>query len=374
LIATAYLITPPFTQLNTPYPATAYLKGFLNTKGISAFQSDLGIEVTTQIFSKLGLEKLFATIHAQLPNIVLQDEDVNNIQRILTLQENYIHTIDKVIAFLQGKQPTLAQLICSRNFLPEAARFAQIDDLVWAFGNMGITEKAKHLATLYLEDISDLIKLCVDEHFGFSRYAEKLGRSANSFDELYEALRRPYTYIDEILLQLLHQNIEKIQPKIVCLSVPFPGNLYAAFRCGQYIHQHFPQIKVAMGGGFANTELRSLKDKRVFEFFDFITLDDGEAPIENIIKFTEGSTTIQELKRTFLLVNDEITFINNKSCTDYKQGEVGTPDYSDFFLDQYIQAIEIVNPMHSLWSNGRWNKLTMAHGCYWGNVLFAILA
>lgn len=370
MIATAYLITPPFTQLNTPYPATAYLKGFLNTKGISAFQSDLGIEVTTQIFSKLGLEKLFATIHAQLPNIVLQDEDVNNIQRILTLQENYIHTIDKVIAFLQGKQPTLAQLICSRNFLPEAARFAQIDDLVWAFGNMGITEKAKHLATLYLEDISDLIKLCVDEHFGFSRYAEKLGRSANSFDELYEALRRPYTYIDEILLQLLHQNIEKIQPKIVCLSVPFPGNLYAAFRCGQYIHQHFPQIKVAMGGGFANTELRSLKDKRVFEFFDFITLDDGEAPIENIIKFTEGSTTIQELKRTFLLVNDEITFINNKSCTDYKQGEVGTPDYSDFFLDQYIQAIEIVNPMHSLWSNGRWNKLTMAHGCYWGKCTF----
>ncbi|MEI2710447.1 MAG: radical SAM protein [Chitinophagaceae bacterium] len=125
-----------------------------------------------------------------------------------------------------------------------------------------------------------------------------------------------------------------------------------------------------MGGGFANTELRSLKDKRVFEFFDFITLDDGEAPIENIIKFTEGNTTNQELKRTFLLVNDEITFINNKSCTDYKQGEVGTPDYSDFFLDQYIQAIEIVNPMHSLWSNGRWNKLTMAHGCYWGKCTF----
>ncbi|MEI2710448.1 MAG: hypothetical protein V9E96_15750 [Chitinophagaceae bacterium] len=247
MIATAYLITPPFTQLNTPYPATAYLKGFLNTRGISAFQSDLGIEVTTQIFSKHGLEKLFATIHAQLPNIVLQDEDVSNIQRILTLQENYIHTIDKVIAFLQGNQPTLAQLICSRNFLPEAARFAQIDDLVWAFGNMGITEKAKHLATLYLEDLSDLIKLCVDEHFGFSRYAEKLGRSANSFDELYEALRRPYTYIDEILLQLLHQNIEKIQPKLVCLSVPFPGNLYAAFRCGQYIHQYFPSYKSSYG-------------------------------------------------------------------------------------------------------------------------------
>jgi hypothetical protein len=35
-----------------------------------------------------------------------------------------------------------------------------------------------------------------------------------------------------------------------------------------------------MGGGFPNTELRELKDKRVFEFFDFITLDDGELPVE----------------------------------------------------------------------------------------------
>ena len=26
--------------------------------------------------------------------------------------------------------------------------------------------------------------------------------------------------------------------------------------------------------------------------------------------------------------------------------------------------------MHSLWSDGRWNKLTMAHGCYWGKCTF----
>jgi hypothetical protein len=33
---------------------------------------------------------------------------------------------------------------------------------------------------LYLEDISDFIVECVDANFGFSRYAERLGRSANS--------------------------------------------------------------------------------------------------------------------------------------------------------------------------------------------------
>ena len=109
---------------------------------------------------------------------------------------------------------------------------------------------------------------------------------------------------------------------MVCLSVPFPGNLYTSLRCGQWIKQHYPNVKVAMGGGFANTELRSLKDKRVFEFYDFITLDDGEAPIENLSGFIDGSKSIDELKRTFTLVNGEVTYLNNKATKDYKQGEV----------------------------------------------------
>lgn len=363
-----YLITPPFTQLNTPYPATAYLKGFLNTKGISSFQSDLGIEVTLKIFSKIGLQSIFELCpkHDEEKWQSISD----NAKRIITLRDWYIQTIDATISFLQGKQPTLAYSISQRNFLPEANRFQQLNDLQWAFGSMGIHDKAKHIATMYLEDISDLIKECIDQHFGFSRYAEKLGRSANSFDELYDALHQPLTFVDKILLEILDERIKIIQPEIVAVSVPFPGNLFATFRCAQFIKKHYPTIKITMGGGFPNTELRSLKDKRVFEFFDFITLDDGEAPIENLIAYIDGKKKLDELKRTYVLQNNEVSYINNPSCTDYKQGQVGTPDYSDLLLDKYIQAIEIVNPMHSLWSNGRWNKLTMAHGCYWGKCTF----
>ena len=272
--------------------------------------------------------------------------------------------------FLQAKNNTLAHFIASRNFLPEADRFKQIDDLIWAFGKMGIQDKAKYFATMYLEDLSDFIKECIDPHFGFSRYAEKLARSANSFDELYNSLHQPQSIIDEILIELLIEKIETNQPKLVCISVPFPGNLFAALRCGKFIKENYPNIKVAMGGGFPNTELRDLKDTRVFEFIDFITLDDGEAPIEQLIKFIDGTIHQQELKRTFLIENDNLIYINNSSCKDYQQAEVGTPDYTDLYLDQYINAIEIINPMHSLWSDGRWNKLTMAHGCYWGKCTF----
>jgi hypothetical protein len=364
------LITPPFTQLNTPYPATAYLKGFLNTKNISAFQMDLGIEVILELFKKETFQEFF--------NIAFENDTIvsENCQRIYALQDAYLQPLNNVIAFLQGKNQTFARQICTDNYLPQSARFNQLEDMDWAFGSMGIQDKAKHMATLYLEDLSDFIIECIDGNFGFSRYAERLGQSANSFDELYLHLQESPTYIDGITLQILDERLKNINPKLVCISVPFPGNLYSAFRCAQFIKTNYPDIKTSMGGGFPNTELRSVSDTRVFDFFDYITLDDGELPIELLYEnvcYTEGSQSTKKetlFKRTFLLENDKVTYINNSPKADYKQSEVGTPDYSNLLLDYYISVIEIANPMHSLWSDGRWNKLTMAHGCYWGKCTF----
>ncbi|WP_166965696.1 B12-binding domain-containing radical SAM protein [Yeosuana marina] len=358
------LITPPFTQLNTPYPATTYLKGFLNTKNISSFQMDLGIEVILELFSKETFQDLF--------EIAFNTNQIHseNCQRIYALKDAYLQPLDDVIAFLQGKKPTFSRQICTDNFLPQASRFEQLDDLDWAFGSMGIQDKAKHLATLYLEDLSDFIVECIDDNFGFSRYAERLGQSANSFDELYAHLKEEPTYIDRITLSVLEEKLKTIQPKLVCFSVPFPGNLYSAFRCAQFIKTNYPTIKIAMGGGFPNTELRSVSDVRVFEFFDFITLDDGELPIELLYNAVTSSSVEMSFKRTFLLENGNVVYKNNATQSDYKQVDLGTPDYSDLHLDSYISVIEIANPMHSLWSDGRWNKLTMAHGCYWGKCTF----
>lgn len=357
------LITPPFTQLNTPYPATAYLKGFLQTKGIASFQCDLGIEVILELFSKQGLERMFQSVDKDK----LHDD---NLRRIYHLREQYIHCVDALLAFLQGKQATLSDRIVQRNFLPEASRFDQLEDMVWAFGEMGLQDKAQYLGTLFLEDLSDFIKACVDEHFGFSRYAEQLARSARQFNEIHDQLQQPLSFIDRIHLDILSQKIEQCQPQLVAFSVPFPGNLFSAFRAAQWIKKHHPEIRTAMGGGFPNTELRSLGDVRVMAYFDFMTLDDGEAPMEGLYEYIKGLRPALELKRTFLLNDGQLTFINNTQCRDYAQTETGTPDYSDLLLDRYISVIEVANPMHRLWSDGRWNKLTMAHGCYWGKCTF----
>ncbi len=327
---------------------------------------DLGIEVILKLFTRESFEYLFA--EASQSNGITSA----NCQRIYALRNDYLLIIDDIILFLQGKNLTFARQICTDHFLPRASRFDALDDMDYAFGTMGMQDKAKYLATLFLEDLSDFIVECVDPNFGFSRYAERLGRSANSFDELYESLVGTATHIDTITLQLLHAEVEAVRPKLVCFSVPFPGNLYSAFRCAQYIKTHCPEVKVAMGGGFANTELRSLQDARVFEFFDFITLDDGELPIELLAHHacSNGALDPPELKRTYVLEDGAVVYKNTSPRPDYKQSAVGTPDYSDLKLDRYISVIEIANPMHSLWSDGRWNKLTMAHGCYWGKCTF----
>ncbi|MCC5938374.1 MAG: radical SAM protein [Lunatimonas sp.] len=361
------LITPPFTQLNTPYPATAYIKGFLATKNISSFQMDLGIEVTLELFTARSFARIFELAEGM-------EGLSDNSRRILALKKEYLGPLNQVIGFLQGKNLSFARQVCSMDYLPRASRFDQLDDLDWAFGHMGMVDKAKHLATLYLEDLSDFIVECVDPHFGFSRYAEVLGQSANQFDELYATLQEPPTFVDAIALGILEKRIAEVDPKMVCFSVPFPGNLYSAFRCAGWIKEHFPHLVTCMGGGFPNTELRSLKDSRVFQFFDFITLDDGERPIEllaNHVLATEGSkTSLPLLKRTYMLNDGQVFYNNTSTLPDYRQSEVGTPDYSDLRLNEYISVIEIANPMHSLWSDGRWNKLTMAHGCYWGKCTF----
>jgi len=357
------LLTPPFTQLNTPYPATAYLKGFLNTKNISSFQMDLGLEVIREIFSKKGLQSLFNFANSK--NTIISA----NAERIYALKDEYLKTVEDVISFLQGKSPTIARLICGEDYLPQASRFEEINDPEWAFGVMGFQDKAKYMATLYIEDLSDFIVECIDENFGFSRYAERLGISANNFEELQAHLQKETTLIDDITNEILEDKLKTVQPKLVGISVPFPGNLYSAFRCAQFIRQRYPEIKTVIGGGFPNTELRNLSDTRVFDYFDYITLDEGALPLEILVSNILNATD-EPLKRTFIRENSKVAFKDLSPRTDYKQTALNTPDYSDLLLDQYLSVIEVTNPMHSLWCDGRWNKLTMAHGCYWGKCTF----
>jgi hypothetical protein len=357
------LLTPPLTQLNTPYPATAYIKGFLTGRGYTVRQADLSIGLVLRLFSKAGLVRVFDEI--EQGTYALSD----NARRMVRLRRRYEATIDPAIRFLQNRDLTLAPRICHGRFLPEASRFDNVADLETAFGTMGLTDQARHLATLYLEDLADLVKETVGPQFGLSRYAESLAMSATHFDPLHDALQAPPNLVDRMLLELLDEVVADAQPDFVGFTVPFPGNLYAALRLAQRLKQTNPAITTVMGGGYPNTELRGLKEPRFFDYIDYLTLDDGEGPWLRLLDHLQGSLPQAELQRTFLRNAGQVEYLNHPH-PDVPHPEVGTPDYSDLPLSDYLSVIEVLNPMHRLWSDGRWNKLTVAHGCYWKRCSF----
>ncbi|MCT4582940.1 MAG: radical SAM protein [Flavobacteriales bacterium] len=356
------LITPPFTQLNTSYPATCYLKGFLEHKGIPTHQSDLSIELFDRIFSKKTIEQIFELAGQQHPILLPQ---------VWEQRSEYINKVETVINFLRTHETTTAYQLIHDSFLPRAHRFEKLEeDLSWAFGNLGILDKAKHYATLFIEELGDFIKANIDEFFSFTRYAERISSSASSFDELDEYLSYETTIIENELLKLLAEKLETYSPDLVCFSIPFPGNLFAALRCGQFIKQYFPKTKIAFGGGYCNTELRSLSDVRVFNYVDYITLDDGEAPLLRLVEHLNGSIPKEQLERTFLLHKNEVVYQNHIPNTIFHHKNLPAPSYEGLKHHLYLSFLDVMNPMHRLWSDGRWNKLTIAHGCYWKQCSF----
>ncbi|EIT69498.1 B12-binding domain-containing radical SAM protein [Hydrocarboniphaga effusa] len=365
-------IIPPMTQLNTPYPSTAYLTGFLRSRGIDAVQEDLALALVLQLFSAPGLDAIRERI----------DEDTEPTAAIANFCEQferYRATIESVIGFLQGRDSTLAHRIASRRFLPEGPRFSALDvyvddeggdPLAWAFGALGMQDRARHLATLYLNDLADVVRDAIDPRFEFVRYAESLAQSQSSFDPLAAALAAEPNLIDEILQALALDAIERHRPRLVLLSVPFPGAVYAAFRIAQTIKAHHPHIVISLGGGYVNTELRELAEPRVFDYVDIVSLDAGERPLLALIEHLHGERGRDRLVRSFVRDDAGVVRYVNAAEPDVPFNEVGTPTWDGLPLDGYLSLLDMLNPMHRLWSDGRWNKLTIAHGCYWKQCSF----
>jgi len=363
---------PPMTQLNTPYPSTAYLTGFLRSRGLHAAQADLSIGLALRLLSADGLQAIQQR---------LQERPRRRHTQVLRFFSqhfaSYRGTIGPVIRFLQGRDPSLAHRIIARNFLPEGPRFGSIerymdagpddaDALDWAFGALGLQDRAKHLATLYLNDLGDVIRDGIDPHFEFVRYAESLAASQPTFEHLHAALAGEGTLVDAMLRDLTLRALSQHDPTMVLVTAPFPGNVYGAFRIAQAVKQANPAVVTVLGGGYCNTELRSMREPRVFDFFDFVTLDAGERPLLALIEHLRNERPPDHLVRTY---TRELGFVDHRE-PDIPLSEAGTPTYDGLPLTDYLSLLDMLNPMHRLWSDGRWNRLTVAHGCYWKKCSF----
>lgn len=369
-------VIPPMTQLNTPYPSTAYLTGFLRSRGVDAVQADLALALVLRLFTPTGLDAIreralatpggdrSASVHAFLDQFV-----------------RYRRSIGPALAFLQGRDSTMAHRIAARELLPEGPRFKALeqydhlddgtgDPLGWAFGALGTHDRARHIATLYLDDLADVVRDAVDDRFAFVRYGESLASSQPTFEPLAQALGAPTTLVDDLLQHLATDAVARHAPSLLLLSVPFPGAVYGALRIAQAVKARWPQLPIALGGGYVNTELRELNEPRLFDLVDFVTLDAGERPLLALIEHLQGQRGPQRLVRTFLRDAAGTVKYVNLAEPDVPFEDVGTPTWDGLPLHDYLSLLDMLNPMHRLWSDGRWNKLTVAHGCYWKKCSF----
>ena len=97
------LILPPMVQVNSPYPATPYLTGFLRRHGVDVRQADFAIELVTRLFCRKGLERALA----HLPDGP-EKAATDTVRHFLEHAHVYLDSIDAVMAFLRGRDPSLA--------------------------------------------------------------------------------------------------------------------------------------------------------------------------------------------------------------------------------------------------------------------------
>jgi radical SAM superfamily enzyme YgiQ (UPF0313 family) len=355
------LLIPPLTQLNTPYPSTAYLTGFLRSRAIVCEQADIGIEMVLRLFSATGLQAVFDEVRRAKKPLPAEASVM------LRAERSYVEAVDRVVEFLQGRNPSLAKELAAPGVLPRGPRFRGRT----TFGRLvSLEDRAKQWATCFIEDLADLIQVVVSPHFALSRYAEHLARSASSFDRLSQALAEPASLPDRFMLEAFRAHLDSAQPQLVGLSVPFPGNLYGALRIAQDVKASRPDVVVALGGGYVNTELRRIEDPRVFNHVDFMTLDDGERPLLSLVEHLAGERSRESLCRTFYRQNGRVRFANDRAARNFSMDEIGCPSYRGLSIDRYLTILDSTNTMHRLWSEGHWNKLTVAHGCYWRQCTF----
>ena len=372
------------TQLNTPYPATAYLTGFLRLHaadlGLEGAQADASLALFLRLFSAPLVERAAELLAARTRAARRRAAVPRSVAHFLEHAPRYAVTVEPAIRFLQKRDPSLALRIVGRTFLPEGPRFAHLkppptagdaapdDQLASAFGTLGTTEQARYLASLYVDDLADVWREGIDSHFELARYGEHLAASAPTFDALHDALEGEPTLVDATLDELTRELVAVHAPDVVGVSAPFPGNVYGAFRMARTIRAAAPDAKLVLGGGWVNTELRALSEPHVFDYFDYVTLDDGERPLLNLLQRFAGRRA--PLLRTYVRKNDTVTLETDATQHDIPLRDAGTPTYAGLPLADYVSVLEMLNPMHRLWSDGRWNKLTLAHGCYWKKCSF----
>ena len=345
------IINPPSMQLNSLYPASSFLSGYVKMQGYSAVICDLNLKYFLNVFNNENIEKIFIQSENKISSSFAE--------KIYSLKESYIDSVDYAVAFLQKSSISSAKRIARQEILPEPSDQA-VHNLSLIDPCDAVT-RARIMCTYFLAEISKYISETIDSSFGLIKYAEKISSFAPDFKIIENEVLRE-NILTDIYYSVLDSEIGKCNPLVFAVTIPFPGTLVWALRAHNYIRKKYPNIIRCSGGGFVNTELRSITDKKFFEYVNYLTMDDGEIPLLRIVKKASGEGV--DLVRTFSLDNGTIVY-NNAISDEPSCSDLPVPDYTGINTDEYLKMADNTNPMLSMWNSDFYLKMNLAHGCYW---------
>ena len=342
-------------QFNTAYPATPMLAAFLRRHGFEVAQEDLSLALALRLFSPQGVREVKRALRRRFAGRRCPP----SVRHFLAHATEIECAVPGVVDFLQGCAPELQQGLLHPEGLPEGPRFASMRELFPCDDEAAL---ARHRGSLFLDEIADAVHDGVDDRFELARYAERLA-TIGDFESLRLALSGRRSLIDRWIDEQAETAWRCHQPRVVGITVPFPGTLYAALRIARRMKALDPRVATVLGGGYVNSDLRELSDPRLFDDFDYVTYDDGEMPLLRIVE-------MGTLVRTRVRRRGRVVWLDDVTAPVLRHRDRPAPDFSSLLTLGYLAMAESPNPMHRLWSERRWLKLTLAHGCYWHRCTF----
>ncbi len=374
------IIQPPQVQLNGPYPSGAYLSSFFRALAdgdIAGFLPGITtvrwIDLSNQFFSHLFSATTLAVLFERYTSVTEErareaeatgdTETAWQLRRYLSLSASWIQWIEPLVSILRGGDRELCHALVRS---PHAPRGARMDRFLSSLDRDIGPDDARMLATLALEDLADWMTVAVDSEFSLVRYAESMAASERSFARVESALDRPV--IRDMYLPFLDALWER-EPVfasdgtlVLCISVPFPGCLAHALATARSARKRFGnRVRIFMGGGYVNTELRNCINEGLFTYIDHLVFDRGYGAMLAWFHSAGSEGTVSN--RHLHCPSDLQPLEQELTCRIF-------PDYRDIDFSRYPRLADNPNPMHRLWNDGVWIKAFLAHGCYWHRCSF----
>lgn len=349
------LIAPPILKRGFPYPSTTYLSGFLKSRNIDVRQSDLSIDLVHRLLSRSGLQMIREELRENRFGVSHRGRSSATVSDFLTNFDYYLDIIEPSMAYLT----TYSSQIATN---PEDFRrylSAPPDD----------RDRQRRLYSKIIDRIFYIVQNRLDSNFRLTRFGSYMGSICN-FSDIKKQLTMTPSLVVKLVHELSSNLVTEYCPELVGISLPFEINVIWGFHIAQILKATDPKIKIVMGGGYVNTSLRTISDSSVFDYIDFLSLDDGELPLISIIEYLIGERSYNKLIRTWVCFGGKPSYINASEETDLRHKDTATPSYKGLDLSRYFSLDIDSYPLSKLLNSGHWNKLTLAHGCYWNKCSF----